>query len=170
MEISLRNLVAEGEVHPTLRLGDTRQDTVQILTRLLDILAVARLVELERLQDVARLPLIADAHGDDVQFRERLDLIRRLTHAEHLDDALIRLVLTVLRTSVALSDPHALPLLGEHIADILAEVLRRHIEVLHVAATLHTEHLVGLADIDHQRRRHQVGTESDLRRLVPVPI
>ena len=105
-----------------------------------------------------------------MQISQRLDLIHRLTHTEHLDDPLIRQIITVFRTSVALGYPEALSFLRQHIADIIAQMFRREIEVLHVAPPLHTEHLVGLADIDHQRRRHQVGAKGDLRCLVPVLI
>ena len=53
MKFGLCNLVAEGDVHPALRLGDTRQDAVQVFARFLDIFGKARLVEFECFQDVA---------------------------------------------------------------------------------------------------------------------
>ena len=43
---------------------------------------------------------------------------------------------------------------------------RTAIEVLDAATrTLYLEHLVALADVDHQLARHEVGTKSDLRRV-----
>ena len=53
-------------------------------------------------------------------------------------------------------------------ADILRTVHRTAVEILHVAAPFDPEHLVGLANVDDQRRRHQIGPEGNLRGFVPV--
>ena len=80
------------------------------------------------------------------------------------------MVVAVLGTSVTLGNPEPLSLLRKHVADIVAQVFRREIEIFHIATSLHTEHLVGLADINHQRRRHQVSAKRNLRRLMTVLI
>ena len=150
-------------MYPALRLQQTREDAVEVFARLLDVFGELALVEFEGLEDVARLPLVADADGHDVQVCEGLDLVALLTHAEHLDDALVGGVDTILRAAVALGNPYALALLADGVADILGEVERGAVEILDAAArTLDLEHLVTLADVDDQLVHHQVGTKGYL--------
>ena len=154
---------AEGNMHTAFLLQDAREDAVQVFARLLGIARILRLVEFQGFQNVARLPLVADAHRDDMQVGQGLDLVLRLTHAEHLDDALIRQVDAILRATVALGYPNALLLLLDGVAHILRQVQRALVELLDVApGTRHLEHLVAPAYIDHHGIHHEVGTKGNL--------
>ena len=93
---------------------------MQILALLLDILtAVSTEVELTRLEDVARLPLVGDGHGDDVQATDGARRVGAVAEGKHLDDAAVRAVVAILRATVALGDPDRLPLLEQRVTDIL---------------------------------------------------
>ena len=165
-QLIFRDRLTEFEVYPTLLLQQSCEDAVQVFTRLLNIFGELRLIEFQRLEDVTRLPLITHGHRSDVQFAQSLYLIVRPTHTEHLDDALVRSVHTVLRSSVALGNPHALVLLQNGVADILRQMERTAIEVLDAATrAFHLEHLITLADVDDQLTRHKVRPKGDLRRV-----
>ena len=162
-QIALRDELTNLEMDTTLGLENARQDAVEILARLLDVLDILTGIELQRLQDIARLPFIGHSDGGYVQLAQSGNLILGLAHAEHLDDALIRLVIAVLRPAVALGYPDGFALFLDDVADIAGEVEGALVEVLDAASwALYTEHPVGLADIDHQRIHHQIGTKGDL--------
>ena len=59
-------------------------------------------------------------------------------------------------------DPDGLTLLRDGVPDVLGQMDGGLVEILHVASSLHLEHLIGLADVDHQAGTHQVGPECDL--------
>ena len=140
---------------------------MQILARLLDVLASAATeVELTRFEDVARLPLVGDGHGDDVQAANGARRVGAVAEGKHLDDAAVRAVVAILRATVALGDPDRLPLLEQRVADIRGELEGIGQEVVHVAITYHLEHLVGPTDGRGQFALHEVAAEGDLRRAV----
>ena len=98
-----------------------------------------------------------------MQVADRPYLILGLTHAEHLDDALVGAVHAVLGASVALCDPHALMFVADGVADVVGEMHGTVVELTDAAAgTLHTEHLVALADVDDELSLHEVGAKGDL--------
>lgn len=53
-------------------------------------------------------------------------------------------------------------LFGDDVADVLGQMDGGLVEILHVASSLHLEHLIGLADVNHKAGTHQVGAECDL--------
>ena len=57
-QITLGDKLTDLEMDTALGLENARQDAVEVLAWLLDILDILTGIELERLQDVARLPLI----------------------------------------------------------------------------------------------------------------
>ena len=131
------------EVYAPLILHDARKDAIHVLTGFLHIAGKLRLVEFQGFQHVARLPFVTDSNGHDVQIGQGLDFVLRLTHAEHLDDALVSDVDAVLRTTVSLCYPNRLSLLLDAPADILREVKRGTVELAKVATRpLYAEHLV----------------------------
>ena len=65
----------ERNVHPTLLLNNTRKDAVQILTGLLDILGISRFVQLQCLEDIARLPFVRHRNRYDVKLVQSPDLV-----------------------------------------------------------------------------------------------
>ena len=145
-----------------LGLNDAREDAIEVFTRLFDVFSATTFVEFDGLQDVATFPFVADTDRNDVEFAQRFDLILRLTHAEHLDDSLVGVVVSVLGTPVALGYPYAFVPLEHGMADVIAQMARRHIEIAHASSTLHPEHFVRLADVGHQSGLHQIGTKGNL--------
>ena len=98
-----------------------------------------------------------------MQVADGSNLILSLTHAEHLDDALVGAVHAVLGASVALCDPHALMLVADGVADVVGEMHGTVVELADAAArALHAEHLVALADVDDELSLHEVGAKGDL--------
>ena len=106
-------------MHTSLRLKNTCKDTVQILAWLLDIFHLLTLIEFDGFQNVARLPFVRDGYRQDVQLTQGSNLILLLAHTEHLDDALIGLIVTILSSAIALCYPHGLMLLSDGVTDIL---------------------------------------------------
>ena len=105
-----------------------------------------------------------------MQVGQRPNLVIGLTHTEHLDNALIRLVDAVLCTSVTLCYPETLSLLRQDVANVVTQMTRREVEVAHRSSALYAKHLVALANVDDQWRRHEVGSKRNLRRVVSILI
>ena len=150
-------------MHPAFGLGDSRQNTVQVFARLFGVFGKLAFVEFERFQNIARFPFVGNRHWDDVQLVYCLDFIIRTRHAEHLDDALVCSIVSILRPTVALGNPDRLSFLLNHETDVIGQVSGTAIEFLQTSAwALHLEHLVAFANIDNQRVGHQIGTKGNL--------
>lgn len=162
LELLATQWLTDLEVDTSLGLDDASQDAVDIFARTLDVLLRTTEVEFTSLEQVTWLPFVAHADGDDVKIVERLHHVVLSAQAEHLDDALVCSVTAIFGSAIALGYPDRRVPLGDDVTNVVGQMLRATIELLRGAATLHTEHLVRLADIDDQRRTHQVGTKGDL--------
>lgn len=114
----MRNLGTECDIHPALALDDTGEYTINVFARLLDIFFKAAFIKFQCLENVARLPLVANAYGYDVEFGECFYLVERTAEAEHLYDTLVCMIIAVLSAAVALSNPNGLLLTGNVVAYI----------------------------------------------------
>lgn len=165
----MRHGVAQLDVYAPLGLHDAGEDAVQVFAGFLGVLGKLRGVELERLQDVARLPLVGDRHGHDVQLVDGRNLVVGHRQAEHLDDALVGGVVAVLGAAVALGYPHRLAFLRDDMADIVGQVFRAAVELLQAATrAFHLEHLVALANVYNQGVHHQVSPKGYLCRVKAI--
>ena len=132
-------------MHMSLLPEDTRLHVRQvILFRLLPFGVVALQLELLRLQVVARIILIADGKGHDVQRLEACDGRGGVIgiDGQHLQQRSLRLVARVLGTSLALGDPDILVLLVDGIMHVAAHGLRGLQHLTHRQRALHDECLV----------------------------
>ena len=163
-QLFIRDGTAELHVYTTLRLNDAGKNTVEVFAWFLDVRPVPALIEFQRLENIARLPLVGNRYRYDVELGQSLDFVARITHAKHLDNTLIRAVDTIFRAPVALGYPYRLMLIDDDMTHVLRQMARSPVELAGIAARpLYTEHLVRLSYINDQRTLHQVGTESNLR-------
>ena len=104
--------------HPTLIPQDTGLHIVKVvLTRLLKGRVITFLLELLRLEVIARVKLIADGQRHNVQF------LKITAHSQHLKYCILSSVIRVLSPTLALGNPYILLLLGNSIMDITAHQL-----------------------------------------------
>lgn len=150
------------EMHTSLEIEDAELGALDVFSWVLDIVLVARHIDLEGLLDVTWLPLVGDADRQQMELNEGEYLVITATHAEHLDEALIGVIVAILGTTIALRYPHRTVLVTDDVTDVLRQVHRASIELLGGTASLDTEHLVRLADVNDQLRRHEIGSEGDL--------
>ena len=104
--------------HPTLIPQDTGLHIVEVvLTRLLKGRVITFLLELLRLEVIARVVFIADSQWHDVQF------LKISAHSQHLKYCILSPVIRVLSPTLTLSNPYILLLLGNSVMDITAHQL-----------------------------------------------
>ena len=157
------NRFADFYVYPTFGLGDSRQNTVQIFARFFGVFGKLAFVEFECFQNIARFPFVGNRYRYDVQLVYCLDFIIRARHAEHLDDALVCRVVSILGPAVALGYPDGLSFLLNHETDVVGQVSGTAIEFFQTSArAFYLKHLVAFANIDNQLVGHQIGTKGNL--------
>ena len=154
-------------MHPSLGLGNAREDAVQVLSRLFDIgLSGTSGIQFQGLELVAGFPLVGDGKRSQVELREGLHAVFPAGEVEHLDDALVREVFPVFGAAVPLGNPDAFLFPGDGITDILRSILAFLQEIpgrCNGRRPFDAEHLVASAHIDHQLSLHQIGPEGDFR-------
>ena len=82
---------------------------------------------------------------------------------EHLQNSALGFVVSVLRAPAALRNPYRLALFQQGVAHVRRYFHGVAVEVVHRASAYNLEHLVHLADVNHNLALHQIAAEGDLR-------
>ena len=154
--------------YASLIAEDARLHVVKVvLARFLKGGIVAFLLKLLRLEIVARVELVADGEGNDVQLTETVSgrsAGSGGTHRQHLQHRVLCAVVAVLGTSLTLGYPDVFLLLGDSIVDIAAHQLAGAHHLVSRQATTHGKRLVHTHQTLDPRIDEQVVANADLYR------
>ena len=160
----------EVEMHVTLLLADTHNNTVHILGARLDIFLSPGNQDLTSLADIAWLIFIRDAERNDVQLGKILFERFRAAHIQHLQQALLRSVDSVFCAALPLCQPDRRFTGSDGLADVFRQNLRGQIEFPCRNPADHPDHPVGTEQIfNGLALLDEVVTDTDLRHRDAVP-
>ena len=119
-------------MHMTFIAKDTRLHANQVIGRtFFPINIVSLLLILLRLQIIAWVILITDGEWYEVKLLQTVNDTTLASHRHHLQDRLLRAVITVLGTSFSLGYPNVLVFLLDGKVHIVGETLARHQHLAH---------------------------------------
>ena len=158
--VFLGKRLSDFEMDTALGLGDAGQDAVQVLAGLFDIGPGAAGDQFRGLESIAGLPFVGHGYWHYIQ----VGYVP--CHTEHLDDPGVRGVVPVLCAAVSLGNPDGFTLFEDAVADVGGEFPGLFKELPRGSdrvGPLYAEHLVALAEINHELAFHKVGAKGDFR-------
>ena len=160
----------EVKMHVTFLLADTHNNAVHILGACLYIFLSPGDKNLTRLADIARFIFIRDAERNNVQLGKVLFERLRAAHIQHLQQALLRSVDSVLCASLPLRQPDRGFTGSDCLTDVFGKYLRGKVEFPCRNPADHPDHPVGTEKIFNcLALLDEVVADTDLRHRDAVP-